>query len=451
MIKYFVVYGLFGKFDNQIVFNQADKITLLIGPNGCGKTTTLKILKCVFMDSLNELRKYDFDKIEIAIDDSKIRIEKDKETPHLKSKIDKNTTSSSIYGVFKIFLNDKSINYSYSHNSEKYLDKIFIKEHLSLYESDLNEYIVLDDNKSNVYVERFLPRDFNEKGRKIVDLRMPDEIKTIMDQISIDFVSTNRLLKVDTDSEISLRDSRSHMHYKNMVEVYSNELVKKIKDTLSEYANISQKLDEAFPAKIFEAIKGHTLNMEDRNFVASKIDEISSLRDKHIKTGILESNETTKYITDSSNTLESNTLPILKVYYKDTEEKLKFLNDLSDRILLFIDLVNRKLMYGKQLIITKEKGLRILEDEKIITLSQLSSGEQQEIVLLYRLIFSSKENQIILIDEPEISLHVAWQRQFVDDLKEIIKLNNNHMVVATHSPQILNDNWDLTVELGEVE
>ena len=131
---------------------------------------------------------------------------------------------------------------------------------------------------------------------------------------------------------------------------------------------------------------------------------------------------------------------------------------MSDRISLFIELVNAKLMYGKQIIITKEKGIQIIdqntkikEREKIIELSQLSSGEQQEIVLLYRLIFSSNENQLILIDEPEISLHVAWQRQFVDDLKQIIKLNKMNILIATHSPQILNDYWNLTVKLGEVE
>ncbi|MBE5977862.1 MAG: hypothetical protein E7249_01845 [Paenibacillaceae bacterium] len=468
MIKYFTVYGLFGKFKNEIVFNEKEKITLLIGPNGCGKTTTLKILKCVFMDTLKELWRFDFEKIEIGIENSIIRIETDKEYPYLQKKMNRNNKTFSIHGVFKIFLNDKPMEYVYSRNTDKYLERNYIKNHY--YEDEISEI-----TKFNPYIERSIIKEEYNDTSAAIELNFPEEIKVLLEKVKIDFVSTNRLLKMDIDENIPLRELRNRFRYENMVEVYSNELVKMIKDTLSEYANISQKLDEAFPGKIFEALKNNIYYDEDKELVEKKIEEINTLREKHIKTGILESNETTKYITDSIDTVDSKTLPILKVYYKDTEEKLKSLNDLSDRILLFIDLVNRKLMYGKQLIITKEKGIQITDEKgiqiteekgiqitkekgiqitdrkKIIELSQLSSGEQQEIVLLYRLIFSSNENQLILIDEPEISLHVAWQRQFVDDLKKIIELNKMNILIATHSPQILNDYWNLTVKLGEVE
>jgi predicted ATP-dependent endonuclease of OLD family len=42
-----------------------------------------------------------------------------------------------------------------------------------------------------------------------------------------------------------------------------------------------------------------------------------------------------------------------------------------------------------------------------------------------------------LIDEPEISLHVAWQKEFLKDLQEIIKIQNMPVVIATHSPRLL--------------
>lgn len=446
MIKYFIVYGLFGKFNNKIVFNEKENITLLIGPNGCGKTTTLKILKCVFMNSLSDLQEFQFDKIEIGIDDSIITIEQDKENPFIRKK--RNNKKISFFGVFKIYFNGEPLEYTLSRSLENLTEKDYLKKHL--FEEDLNEIEIVQYNLFNgeEYIER--------SNRS--DIEYPNEIKALLDKVKVDLVTTNRLLKMDFDKNLTMRELRAAHRFENMVEVYSNELVKKIKDTLSEYANKSQKLDEAFPGKIFEALKNNTYNENDKELIDTKIQEINTLREKHIKTGILESNETTKYITDSIDNVDSKTLPILRVYYKDTEEKLKSLNDLSDRISLFIELVNAKLMYGKQIIITKEKGIQIIdqntkikEREKIIELSQLSSGEQQEIVLLYRLIFSSNENQLILIDEPEISLHVAWQRQFVDDLKQIIKLNKMNILIATHSPQILNDYWNLTVKLGEVE
>ena len=78
---------------------------------------------------------------------------------------------------------------------------------------------------------------------------------------------------------------------------------------------------------------------------------------------------------------------------------------------------------------------------------RLSSGEQHELVILYELLFRVRENSIILIDEPEISLHVAWQDEFLKDLGQMAELSRFHALVATHSPQIISDRWDLTVGL----
>ena len=86
-----------------------------------------------------------------------------------------------------------------------------------------------------------------------------------------------------------------------------------------------------------------------------------------------------------------------------------------------------------------------------IPLKFLSSGEQQELVMLYKLIFKGEKDTIILIDEPEISLNVSWQREFLDDMKEIVDMNKISLIIATHSPQIINDNWELVDTLGELE
>jgi predicted ATP-binding protein involved in virulence len=78
----------------------------------------------------------------------------------------------------------------------------------------------------------------------------------------------------------------------------------------------------------------------------------------------------------------------------------------------------------------------------------LSSGEQHLIVITFRLLFEATAGQLVLIDEPEISWHVAWQRQFLDDLVQISHLNNLRFIVATHSPQIVGRWTDRMVELG---
>ena len=85
-----------------------------------------------------------------------------------------------------------------------------------------------------------------------------------------------------------------------------------------------------------------------------------------------------------------------------------------------------------------------------MSLSQLSSGEKQEIVLFYELIFDTRKELLLLIDEPEISLHITWQKQFLGDLLEVSKLIALHAIVATHSPQIVSSHLDIQIDLGEL-
>ena len=64
--------------------------------------------------------------------------------------------------------------------------------------------------------------------------------------------------------------------------------------------------------------------------------------------------------------------------------------------------------------------------------------------------FKLSNVNVLLIDEPEISLHVAWQKEILDDLKKIVELNKNiQVIVSTHSPQIISGNLDIQIDLGE--
>ena len=82
-----------------------------------------------------------------------------------------------------------------------------------------------------------------------------------------------------------------------------------------------------------------------------------------------------------------------------------------------------------------------------LPLAALSSGEQHEVVLLYDLLFRVEPDSLILIDEPEISLHITWQQEFVNDLEKVVKLSGVDVLLATHSPEIIGEHWDWTVAL----
>jgi predicted ATP-binding protein involved in virulence len=98
--------------------------------------------------------------------------------------------------------------------------------------------------------------------------------------------------------------------------------------------------------------------------------------------------------------------------------------------------------------INKEKGLVFTNKDGIsLPLENLSSGEQHELVLFYDLLFRVTPGSLILIDEPELSLHVVWQEQFLKDIQQVTTLANIDVIIATHSPDIISDRRDLVVEL----
>ena len=80
-------------------------------------------------------------------------------------------------------------------------------------------------------------------------------------------------------------------------------------------------------------------------------------------------------------------------------------------------------------------------------LKNLSSGEQHQIVLFFELIFLANSGTYYLIDEPEISLHVDWQRSFLDDIARVESLRGHKFIIATHSPQIIGSRRSLCVAL----
>lgn len=122
------------------------------------------------------------------------------------------------------------------------------------------------------------------------------------------------------------------------------------------------------------------------------------------------------------------------------------------KVELLEEVVNSRLL-RKRLAITAKDGLSVQHqsDDRPISLDSLSSGEQHEIILMFDLLFNVPAGALVMIDEPEISLHVVWQLAFIPDVQRIAELADFRFIVATHSPQIINDDWDRATALGPEE
>ena len=80
----------------------------------------------------------------------------------------------------------------------------------------------------------------------------------------------------------------------------------------------------------------------------------------------------------------------------------------------------------------------ITDNGKHVSTEYLSSGEKQLLLLLCNAIIARNNGTIFIIDEPEISLNIKWQRKLIDALLTCLEGVDSQIILATHSIEILS-------------
>ena len=114
---------------------------------------------------------------------------------------------------------------------------------------------------------------------------------------------------------------------------------------------------------------------------------------------------------------------------------------INQRIDKFFDSINIFFAETKKTIDIDRNFNKIIfhQEESVITLEQLSSGEKQILLILFTVFLMEEKPYVLLMDEPEISLHIGWQQQLIDVIRQ---LNPNcQLIIATHSPSIFGKGW----------
>ena len=116
------------------------------------------------------------------------------------------------------------------------------------------------------------------------------------------------------------------------------------------------------------------------------------------------------------------------------------LDKINERKNLFISLVNECFAEtGKELSNDSTKLIFLKDNAISIYPKELSSGEKQLLIILLTVLLERGEEYILMLDEPEISMHISWQYKLID---MILQLNPNvQILLTTHSPMIFSDGW----------
>jgi predicted ATP-binding protein involved in virulence len=448
-----LVTDLFGIFNHSIPLNTDDRITIIHGPNGFGKTILLRMLDGVINGRYSELQNTPFRRFQVKFDDGSVIWVDKKQVPRVEQQsffaVDEELGrkyQSRNGQPLEITVNFSKPNVAEAQSfplvsiRENGFPLSTLEEAIPVTRIDRTEWLYHPTDEI-LSLEDILER-FGHRLPSIPE--EPDWWIEIRKLINIHLIETQRLLNIREARRYRYKDRKPQMV--PTVQEYSEELAEVIKQKLTESAVLSQSLDRTFPARLVEQI-GH-LKLTDKE-LQNKLGELEKKRSRLKEVGLLDKEEDMAFLPTKE--IVGQTKDVLAVYVEDTEKKLSIFDEIADKMELFKKIINERFLY-KKISISKQEGFTFTTSEgKSLSPTRLSSGEQHELVLLYQLLFKVKPNSLILIDEPELSLHVAWQKQFLRDLQEITKLASFDILLATHSPQIIHDRWDLTVELKEPE
>ncbi|MDM8551762.1 AAA family ATPase [Desulfobacterales bacterium HSG2] len=267
------------------------------------------------------------------------------------------------------------------------------------------------------------------------------------------FMRTNRLLLTHPQT-VKVRDRSERYDTTSIVAEYSRELARTIEQVLARSAGQALSLARSFPKRSADRIIQGVQTDVTEEELRKELSRLENKCSRLMSAGLLQRDEENVQLpVQIPEQAADGLLNVLSIYINDAKGKLEVFDSILEKIELLQEIINnRKRFLHKTLSVSKEEGLVFkTSDDRLLSPADLSSGEQHEIILLYELLFKVQPDSLILIDEPEISLHVGWQHQFLQDLQRITEISPFDVLVATHSPQIIHDRWDLTLRLEGVK
>ncbi len=444
-------------YEKELNFS-TEPISVIYGENGSGKTTLLKILFAVLSKNSKILQHENVHTVIIIYYSGKtektLTVKRNNDnTIDWGDNLELYNSSSILFGVHRGVISESRINLHMDknrlfmlvdeliqilNNPKNRISPRYIEEIMYLKEKALSRH-----NKVN-FDELFY---FAETIRLRPELRHNSEIMERVNMISkeIEYFAFNRTYQNEKSSFLRKLNSQAHL---------STDFVK-IKDIqnaiVTEYNKgqtiISRKIQSAFFETIEKAVE---IDEKDEEFLLPDDFEerIETNKDFILKAIPTENSSLTKRIKKYLKTKDSSLTDNSKIFRSmllNIIESAEEPNPTLEAISKLIEIFNEHLYDDKKLIVDEEKAYIKLKNNKFHELSELSSGERNLLSILTLFLIIGKERNFLMIDEPEISFNIKWQRDFLPLLSRIN--SNAQIIVASHSPSIAHNNSKYLIEL----
>ena len=407
-IRSIEISGFWNRHNVSTKFN--DQVNVIIGKNGTGKTTFMNILQSVLAVDLDGLYDNQFDTVTIILADG---------------------------------------------DKQKTIKATRIESHL--HPISLIEYKI----SSKKFQVPLLPPD--DVRRPILMRKRAIEQSAIVRDALADMVSLASLsvYRIRNDVDFDIRD-RNAKRYSTPVDARLSELTQQLTHYQLELSQSARDISVDLQKKVLISLlyeKSETPNSFTTNF--NEVEEKSKLTSAYKQLGVTgpdvnkRINEHVSSIDTAIKQLKSSsksfdigafeaklrTEKVVKLSL-DAEEKIR---DIYKQIDLFLEKLSSFISDKKFSI--SGGDLKVVTDEQL-PLERLSSGEKQLLILLIEALLQRKKTCIFIADEPELSLHIAWQKKIVP---AVIEINPNaQIIVATHSPEIAGRYSNFTIDMEDM-
>ncbi len=408
------------RFDAGCEFNPS--VNIIIGKNGTGKTTFMNILSAVLSVDIDAIASNDFESITVSLYDGKrkrtVKATKidDAKFPFFMVEYQ---ISRKKYSVRFASTDDRRMAMHYRRRAQeessevrKVLSDLVSLSSLSVYRlRSSDDYEVRDRNGTHLVS----PVDYrlNELMQRLThyQLELSQRARLISTKLQKDVLASILYDEEDSKAEAYRLDFDKEAEKRDLISAYSQ-------------LNV---IDSGVRKKInfhADAIDETVLALAELNKNPGKENEV----EKRVDFRSLEALRKSRKIIEMSLEAESKTAKIFSQ-----------INKLLSIIRTFIKEKQFDFEGGNLTVSTKQGGLE---------LSNLSSGEKQLLILLTEALLQKEAPCIFLADEPELSLHIEWQRMIIP---AIVELNPNaQVIVATHSPEVASKFSDSIFDMEDL-
>lgn len=458
LISKIYIEKLFGQYTYTLPKNNTDEslqdATIIYGDNGVGKSTLLRIIFHLLSAAENRghrtaLCKYNFENISISLTSGiilKASFNKQKRVKSLILTIEK---ESKIIALWEYNTQDED------HGA---FDENFLVSQTELYSR------IFEKNKSNkkktypasipqgehFYIEALrehAPNIFILNAERRLD---SDSIADPSDEMELrrfmQFESPKRIYDLVVRSrEIALSQamgSASRWISKKAV-IGTNKGTTNVHsvylDVLRHITSPSESVDHGDSINKIQDLQSRLIKIEEKTIEHAKYELATQLSINEFKKSL------------SSKTKEKQDLAaqLLEPYVTSIEQRLAAVDPIFQLIDKFVRIVNG-FLNDKEIKFTLSQGFCIVNKVGVdLEYSQLSSGEQQLLLLFSYVLVARDQPSVFMIDEPEISLNIKWQRKLIQSLLDITKDSSIQFIFASHSIELLTQHRNRVVKLQD--